>query len=207
MMVKLKKIYHDGEIRPNYRGILHSMFSLLMFANFMILYFENDAALYGSLLVFSSYIISTFFHLFPFEKKIDYWINVIDHIFISLHGIGMQMLSSNFNLYSYSSLFQISAFTIDSILCININNYIMHIYHILTFVSGFAIGFFNTFGLEVFTNMYYFIGMASYLLGAFFYIFKIPYSGENWGYHELYHLFIAVGDSIFFYDAYALGNL
>ena len=159
MMVKLKKIYHDGEIRPNYRGILHSMFSLLMFANFMILYFENDAALYGSLLVFSSYIISTFFHLFPFEKKIDYWINVIDHIFISLHGIGMQMLSSNFNLYSYSSLFQISAFTIDSILCININN------------------------------------------------FKIPYSGENWGYHELYHLFIAVGDSIFFYDAYALGNL
>jgi predicted membrane channel-forming protein YqfA (hemolysin III family) len=206
-MIVLRKKYHCGEIRPLFRGVLHSMISLLMFMSFILIYFENNFALIGTFFVFVSYLISSVFHLIYFENKIDYWINVLDHFGIQLHGIGMQMVSSNFKLDSISTITQIIINVIDSILCINIHNYITNIFHLLTFFISFSIGFFNTFGYEVFSNLFYFLGMIVYITGGLFYILKSPKSNEYWGYHELYHLFIAFGDLIFFYDAYVIGNL
>ena len=205
--IKLRNKYHCGEIKPIYRGILHMVISILMFLSFTMVYFKNNITLLGSLFVFVSYVVSSIFHLVHFDHKADYKMNILDHFGIQLHGIGMQMLSSKFNLSSYSTILQTITFVIDDMLCLYWHNYIDNIYHIMTFFISFAVGFFNTFGFEAFSNMFYFSGMMSYLVGGLFYVFKKPTSNKYWGYHELYHLFIGIGDLVFFYDAYNIGNL
>ena len=141
-----------------------------------------------------------------FIKKIDYIINVIDHIGVQMHGFGMQMLSSTFKYNSISTILQLIIFCIDDILCIVYYNYIANIFHILTFFLIFIYSFFNTFGFDAFYNIFYFSGMISYIIGGIFYVTKYPSSNKYWGFHELYHLFVGIGDVIFFYDAYISGN-
>ncbi len=207
MSIKLKSSYHCGEPRPKYRGILHLLISLLMFLSFVIICFESNIAFLGTIFVFTSYMISTIFHLVDFSPDIDYKINVLDHFGVQLHGIGMQMLSSNFNPLSFPTIIQTISFAIDDILCIYFHNYISSIFHLLTFFVSFAVGFFGTFGFDVFYNVIYFAGFLSYTMGGMFYAFKRPQSDDYWGFHELYHLLIGIGDIIFFYDAYISGNL
>lgn len=205
--IKLRKTYHDGEVKPKYRGILHMIISILIFLSMMIIYFKNNISFLGLIFVFSSYVISTIFHLIHFEPHIDYKVNLLDHFGIQLHGIGMQMLSSNFDPLSFSTILQTVSFIIDDLLCLYWHNYIENIFHILTFFMSFAIGFFYTFGFEAFTNSLYFSGAISYIIGGLFYLSKYPASDDYWGFHELYHLFIGFGDLIFLYDAYIFGNL
>jgi len=205
--IKLKKEYHCGELRPYFRGVMHLLVSVLMFLSFIIVCFENNYAVLGSVFVFASYVISAVFHLIHFESETDYRINILDHFGVQLHGIGMQMLSMNFNPISIPSILQTISFIIDDILCIYLHNYISNIFHHITFFLAFTIGFFGTIGFDAFYNIFYFCGMSSYIIGGLFYVFKHPKSNEYWGFHELYHLFAGIGDIIFFYDAYTNGNL
>ena len=205
--IKLRKSYHCGEIKPYYRGIMHLLVSMLMFLSFIVICFENNYAFMGTMFVFASYVISTIFHLFHFELQTDYNMNLLDHFGIQLHGIGMQMLSMNFNPLSMPTILQTITFILDDILCLYFHNYISNIFHQITFFLAFAVGFFGTFGFDAFYNIFYFGGMMSYIIGGLFYIFKHPKSNEYWGFHELYHLFIGIADMIFFYDAYTNGNL